>query len=92
MCKFSTLSLAIARECVYITYGPKGRKMASKSSRDVIKDLLDDGWELVRVTGSHHHFKHPGKPGLVTVPHPKRDLHPKTLASVYKAAGLPKPK
>ncbi len=43
------------------------------------------------MTGSHHHFKHPTKLGLVTVPHPKRDLHPKTLANVYKAAGLPKP-
>jgi predicted RNA binding protein YcfA (HicA-like mRNA interferase family) len=65
--------------------------MASKSSREVIKDLEADSWELVRTTGSHHHFKHLEKPGLVTVPHPKRDLHPKTLSNVYKAAGLPKP-
>ena len=56
--------------------------MASKSSRDMIKNLKADGSALVRVTGSHHHFKHPTKPGLVTVPHPKRDLHPKTMASV----------
>lgn len=66
--------------------------MPSKSSRDVIKELKGDGWQLVRVTGSHHHFKHPEKPGLVTLPHPKRDLHPKTLASIYKAAGLLKPR
>ncbi len=66
--------------------------MPSKNSRDVIRELTKDGWRLVRVTGSHHHFKHPEKSGLVTVPHPKRSLHPKTLASVYKAAGLPKPK
>ena len=65
--------------------------MASKNSRDVIKDLKADGWELHGVTGSHHHFKHPTKPGKITVPHPKRDLHPKTLSNVYKAAGLPKP-
>ena len=63
--------------------------MPAKSSRDVIKDLKADGWKLVRVTESHHHFKHPKKPGLVTVPHPKRDLPPKTLANIYKAAGLP---
>ncbi len=44
----------------------------SKSSRDVIKDLKADGWELHNVTGSHHHFKHPTKPGKITVPHPKR--------------------
>ena len=66
--------------------------MASKNSRDVVKDLKADGWELVRVTGSHHHFKHLRKPGLVTVPHPKRELPRKTLAAIYKQAGLPKPK
>ena len=34
--------------------------------------LMDDGWELVNVVGSHHQFKHPFKTGKVTVPHPKR--------------------
>jgi len=24
--------------------------------------------------GSHHHFKHPSKADLITVPHPKKDL------------------
>ena len=27
---------------------------------------------LKRVTGSHHHYKHPIKSGIVTVPHPKK--------------------
>ncbi len=43
-------------------------------SRALIKELKRDGWELVRVNGSHHHFRHPTKPGTVTVPHPKKDL------------------
>jgi predicted RNA binding protein YcfA (HicA-like mRNA interferase family) len=50
--------------------------------------LLDDGWQLVRITGSHHHYKHPEKRGLVTVPHPKKDLPIGTVRSIQKAAGL----
>jgi len=42
------------------------------NSRFLIGQLVADGWYLVRVRGSHHHFKHPIKPGMVTVPHPKR--------------------
>lgn len=58
------------------------------SSRDIIKLLVADGWGLERITGSHHHFKHPARPGLVTVPHPKRDLPKGTLNSILKQAGL----
>ena len=60
-----------------------------KDSRDIIRNLRADGWEHVGTTGSHHHFKHPSKPGKVTVPHPKRDLHPKTVRSIYRQAQLP---
>lgn len=31
------------------------------SSREIIKRLKKDGWFLVKVVGSHHHFKHPSK-------------------------------
>ncbi|WPZ36243.1 type II toxin-antitoxin system HicA family toxin [Thalassobaculum sp. OXR-137] len=57
-------------------------------SADVITRLEADGWRQVRVSGSHHHFKHPTKPGLVTVPHPKRDLPVGTLRSIEKQAGV----
>lgn len=60
-----------------------------KDSRDIIRDLTTDGWVHVATTGSHHHFKHPTKSGKVTVPHPKRDLHPKTVRSIYRQAQLP---
>lgn len=36
--------------------------------RDAIKLIEDDGWELVRTRGSHRQYKHPTKPGLVTIP------------------------
>ncbi|WP_197369924.1 type II toxin-antitoxin system HicA family toxin, partial [Ralstonia pseudosolanacearum] len=41
-------------------------------SAQLIRMLEDDGWQLVRINGSHHHYKHPEKPGLLTVPHPKK--------------------
>ena len=57
-------------------------------SRELIKQLEADGWYLVRTRGSHHQYKHPLKPGVVTVPHPKRDLPKGTLNSIFKQAGL----
>lgn len=34
---------------------------------DVIKKVEADGWRLVRTSGSHRHFTHPEKPGIVTI-------------------------
>lgn len=47
-----------------------------------------DGWQLVRTKGSHHHFKHETKPGIVTIPHPKKDVPLGTVKSILKQAGL----
>jgi predicted RNA binding protein YcfA (HicA-like mRNA interferase family) len=58
------------------------------NSQKLIRMLEDDGWRQARVVGSHHHFKHPTKPGLVTVPHPKKDLPVRTVSSILKQAGL----
>jgi len=57
-------------------------------SGDVIAVLREDGWYEVATKGSHVQFKHPDKPGPVTVPHPKRDLPVGTLKSIEKQAGL----
>lgn len=57
-------------------------------SRSVIKAIEADGWTLKRVTGSHHHFMHPTKSGITTVPHPKRDLPIGTLRSMERTSGL----
>lgn len=57
-------------------------------STDIIKQLRADGWFLVYAVGSHHQFKHPTKPGKVTVPHPKKDLPLPTVRSIFKQAGL----
>ena len=57
-------------------------------SREIIKQIKKDGWTLDRVRGSHHQFVHPTKPGTVTVPHPKRDLTKRLVASILSQAGL----
>lgn len=58
------------------------------NSKELIKLIEKDGWYLVRTKGSHHHFKHKTKRGLVTVPHPKKDIPLKTAKSIKKQAGL----
>jgi predicted RNA binding protein YcfA (HicA-like mRNA interferase family) len=57
----------------------------------LLKLLHDDGWELVRIRGSHRQYKHPQKHGLVTVPgKPSDDLKEGTLNSILKQAELKK--
>lgn len=57
--------------------------------RDAIKLIEKDGWYLVVTEGSHRQFKHAVKPGRVTVAgHPSEDVHPKTMKSIMKQAGL----
>ena len=58
------------------------------TSKDLMRVLKKDGWYLDRVKGSHHQFKHPVKTGIVTLPHPKKDLPLKTSNSVLTQAGL----
>jgi len=57
--------------------------------RDAIRLIESDGWELVATRGSHRQFKHPNKPGRVTVAgKPSDDLAPGTWNSILKQAGL----
>lgn len=58
------------------------------SSRDIIRALEDDGWRKVESHGSHWQFKHPMKPGRVTVPHPKKDMPLPTLISIERQSGV----
>jgi predicted RNA binding protein YcfA (HicA-like mRNA interferase family) len=57
--------------------------------RDLIKRVEKDGWQFLRMTGSHGQYKHPTKPGLVTiVVRPGKDVPIGTLKSILKQAGL----
>ena len=57
-------------------------------SRTVLKVLQRDGWEIVKITGSHHQLKHPTKPGRVTVAHPVKNIPTGTLKSIERQSGL----
>jgi len=61
--------------------------ITTMNSRQLIKQLEADGWVLARVKGSHHQFKHPVRPGLVTVKHPDSDIPAGTLNNIRKQAG-----
>jgi predicted RNA binding protein YcfA (HicA-like mRNA interferase family) len=57
--------------------------------RDAIQQVEDDGWYQVATKGSHRQFKHPDKPGRVTIAgKPNDDLAPGTYNSILKQAGL----
>jgi predicted RNA binding protein YcfA (HicA-like mRNA interferase family) len=59
--------------------------------RDTIKLVKRDGWRMVNQEGSHRQYKHPSKPGKVTIAgHPSDDVAPGTLNSIQKQAGLKK--
>ncbi len=61
---------------------------AAMNSREVIRRLKNDGWFEVAQAGSHKQFKHPVKPGRVTVVSPQRDVPEGTLKSIEKQSGL----
>jgi len=57
--------------------------------REVVKLLEADGWYHLNTKGDHQQYKHPTKPGRVTVAgHPSDDIHPKTLASIFLQAQI----
>jgi predicted RNA binding protein YcfA (HicA-like mRNA interferase family) len=58
------------------------------NSKAIISALKADGWVQVAQKGSHVQFKHPTKPGRVTVPHPERDVPIGTFRSIEKQANL----
>jgi predicted RNA binding protein YcfA (HicA-like mRNA interferase family) len=56
--------------------------------REVIRRLEAEGWVLVTTKGSHRQFKHPQRPGRVTISGNLGDEMPKgTFASVKRQAG-----
>jgi predicted RNA binding protein YcfA (HicA-like mRNA interferase family) len=57
--------------------------------REAIRLIEDDGWFLVAMRGSHRQYRHPTKPGRVTIAgKPSDDLAPGTRNSIMKQAGL----
>ncbi|HQF92447.1 MAG TPA: type II toxin-antitoxin system HicA family toxin [Synergistaceae bacterium] len=63
-------------------------KSAARKTSSNSKQLEADGWILIKVKGSHHHFKHHAKPGKVTVKHPQKDVPEGTRQNILRQAGL----
>jgi predicted RNA binding protein YcfA (HicA-like mRNA interferase family) len=62
--------------------------VAALRATPLTPELKAAGWMLDRIRGSHHVFKHPSRPGIIVVPHPKKDLGPGLVAAIRKQAGL----
>jgi predicted RNA binding protein YcfA (HicA-like mRNA interferase family) len=58
------------------------------TSADLIRDMRQAGWVLDRVKGSHHVFRHPARPGIVVVPHPKKDMGLGLVKAIRRQAGI----
>ena len=52
--------------------------------REIEKMVLNDGWELSDVKGSHYQYKHPTKQGKVTIPNHRGDIPQRVVNSILK--------
>ncbi len=59
--------------------------------KDLIAQIEQDGWVLVRTRGSHRQYRHTSKPGTVTVAGKTSvDVPIGTLQNILRQAGLKK--
>jgi predicted RNA binding protein YcfA (HicA-like mRNA interferase family) len=64
------------------------RQRHSAKTRDVLAKLRQDGWREARKgPGDHVQFRHPTKPGRVTIDTGAREQTTGTLRSIYRQAG-----
>ena len=56
-----------------------------RNSRDIVKRLKAEGFELVSVRGSHHKLRKGTT--VVVVPHPKKDLPRGTALNIARQVG-----
>ena len=56
-------------------------------SRSILARLQREGWEPIRIRGSHHVLRQPATGAIVIVPHPKMDRPIGTVRNIHRAAG-----
>ena len=66
--------------------------MKPQTYQVIEKTLKDNGFRLDRSSGSHFVWKNDETGRTAPVPHHKQPLPIGTLLSIYKQAGLPKPR
>ncbi len=57
-------------------------------AKEAEKILFADGWILVKQVGSHRQYKHPCKPGKVTIPFHSGDIDKGTAKTIFRQAGI----
>ena len=63
--------------------------MKSVSGKKLCKIVEQKGWNLKKVTGSHHIYQKPGVKMILSIPvHGNKDLKIGTLKALMKIAGL----
>ncbi len=63
--------------------------MKSMSGKELAKLLEANGWDLLRIQGSHHIYGRVGDPARISVPiHRNQDLKIGLLRNLLKTAGL----
>lgn len=83
-----TKTIDNAHNAYYNIIRTKERSIAKMTFREVEKILLADGWYQVKQKGSHHQYKHPTKPGKVTIPEHGGDINIDTIKSIKRQAGI----
>ena len=71
----------------YLDFTRTGVYNTHIAAREVIARLIGDGWYEARQSGAHKQFKHPAKPGRVTVAVHRGDIPIGTLKSIIRQAG-----
>ncbi len=63
--------------------------MKNISGKKLCKILEENGWELVRIAGSHHVFAKQGETAKIVVPvHANKEIKTGLLKAILKTAGL----
>lgn len=63
--------------------------MKNISGKKLCKILEENGWELVRIAGSHHVFAKQGENARIVVPvHANKEIKTGLLKAILKTAGL----
>ncbi len=63
--------------------------MKNISGKKLCKILEENGWELVRIAGSHHVFAKQGETAKIVVPvHANKEIKTGLLKAILKTVGL----
>ena len=63
--------------------------MKNITGKNLCKILKENGWELVRISGSHHIFTKKGEDAKIVVPvHGNKEIKTGLLKAILKTAGL----